>query len=511
MRLLFIFQTICLLYCLSSTAYAETTRLEKAQIAFDNGQFEQAIYRWQKAQAENKMSAKTIIDIKIKLASAYKKLGFYQNAFDLLQESLAATTENDQVQQALIWSAIGDLYLSGYQDKNYRKEKKTNLKITLNKKAKDCFNKAIEIAHKTTDKLLLAKVLNKQGNFLLIQGHSRQAIDNYKKSEQLAREVGDLSLVSKAFINMAHAMLVEDGIKEAVIQKFMKALNATQKLEASHDKSFGLMALSNMISKRAKKTKKFISKSAMRGFQHTALKSAQKSADKTQDIVAQSYAYGYMGKLYEDEKRYNEALQLTRKALFFAQLKALPELLYRWYWQEGRILKAQSQQDKAIKMYQFAIKSIRKGNIKDCKRSIIPRLLQTGYRDRSEEEFYDTVGKLYFELADLLIKNNTENTSQDEKLTKVLDVVEDFKIVEFQHYFRDDCIEEKKPINDKFINKFELLPKTAILYPILLPNRIELLLKLPKKWHESLKIRTVPGVSEQEVNQLASSFAKKTE
>ncbi|RKZ48061.1 MAG: hypothetical protein DRR16_22335 [Candidatus Parabeggiatoa sp. nov. 3] len=494
MRLLFISQTLCLFCYLLTTAlvYAETTVVDPAQTAFDKGQFEEAIFLWQKVFAEN--SQKTPLNIQIKLASAYQKLGFYQKAFNLLQASLtqAKTQKNNQAHQAIILSEIGVLYLSGYQDK---KSQDTILENEDNyEKVIHYFEKAIEIALQTNDKLVIAKVLNKQGNLLFIEGNYEDAIITYKESEQLAREAGDLSLVSKVLINMTNTMILEDEVKVTVVKQLRKALYATQKLKASHDKSFGLMALSNLISSEI--PDEFMSKSAKGWFQYTALKSAQKSAEITEDSRAKSYAYGYMGKLYEDEKRYKEALQLTRQAVFFALETALPELMYRWYWQWGRVLKAQGQKIRAIKMYQSAIDSIRATNIIDCNRSIIPRLLQTGYRNH-DDNFYKTLGKLYFELADLLIEEGD--------LQRALDTVEYFKIVEFQYYFKDDCIVEKKPIKH-----FKLPIDTAILYPILLPDRIELLLKLPrdyiKRFVVSLqydkKAETVDG----RVNDKASYF-----
>jgi hypothetical protein len=48
------------------------------------------------------------------------------------------------------------------------------------------------------------------------------------------------------------------------------------------------------------------------------------------DDRAASYAWGYLGGLYEDEQRFQEALQLTRRAREAAQRIHAPESLYRW-------------------------------------------------------------------------------------------------------------------------------------------------------------------------------------
>src|SRR4029434_2311145 len=74
-------------------------------------------------------------------------------------------------------------------------------------------------------------------------------------------------------------------------------------------------------------------------------------AETIGDHRAASYAWGYLGKLYEDEYRYSEALQLTRRAVFAAQQVNAPESLYRWQWQTGRLLKALGKIDDAISAY----------------------------------------------------------------------------------------------------------------------------------------------------------------
>ena len=60
---------------------------------------------------------------------------------------------------------------------------------------------------------------------------------------------------------------------------------------------------------------------------------AARIAQASGDIGTESYAWGYLGALYEQQRRYAEALDLTRRAVFAAQQRHLPESLYRWQWQ----------------------------------------------------------------------------------------------------------------------------------------------------------------------------------
>src|SRR5262249_16426422 len=106
-----------------------------------------------------------------------------------------------------------------------------------------------------------------------------------------------------------------------------------------------------------------------------------------------SYALGHLGALYEEEQRYNEALQLTRQALFAAQQVQAPESLYRWQWQTGRLLKTLGDLDGAIASYRRAV---------DTLQSI--RQEMTLGSGSSRNSFRERVGPVYFSLVDLLLQ-----------------------------------------------------------------------------------------------------------
>jgi tetratricopeptide (TPR) repeat protein len=71
---------------------------------------------------------------------------------------------------------------------------------------------------------------------------------------------------------------------------------------------------------------------------YASLNDAITVAENIHDQRTASYAYGYLGKLYEDERQYADALELSREAVFAAQQKNATEALYKWHWQCGRIL-----------------------------------------------------------------------------------------------------------------------------------------------------------------------------
>jgi len=90
--------------------------------------------------------------------------------------------------------------------------------------------------------------------------------------------------------------------------------------------------------------------------------------------------------------------------------------------------------------------------------------------------FREQISPVYFELADLLLQPASSNqlaSSHDKLLHQAIEAMESFKEAELQNYFQSDCIDLKTECADM---KRILDPKTAVLYPIMLPARLELLL-----------------------------------
>ena len=120
-----------------------------------------------------------------------------------------------------------------------------------------------------------------------------------------------------------------------------KAADQSQHLEPSHDTAYGLITIG--LTYRTLRSHLPDAQGALLQRAFNALNEAARVAETLNDQRAASYAWGYLGALYEDERRYQDALQLTRRAIFAAQQVNAPESLYRWQWQTGRLLKALGQ------------------------------------------------------------------------------------------------------------------------------------------------------------------------
>lgn len=216
---------------------------------------------------------------------------------------------------------------------------------------------------------------------------------------------------------------------------------------------------------------------------------AIEEAQKLKDLRAESYALGNLGKLYEATQQWSIAQQLTEQALLLAQTLNAPDIAYQWQWQLGRILKAIGEIKQATTAYEDAfhtLKSLR-SNLVTANQNI-------------EFSFRESVEPVYRELVGLLLQpqpNQKEVHHKDgiclqtkdkneecllpslvnqANLKQARQVIEALQLAELDNFFRSACLEGK-------IVPIEQIPQTtaAFIYPIILDDRVEVILSLPQK------------------------------
>ncbi|OKH30837.1 hypothetical protein NIES2119_30145 [[Phormidium ambiguum] IAM M-71] len=204
------------------------------------------------------------------------------------------------------------------------------------------------------------------------------------------------------------------------------------------------------------------------------------------DSRIESYALGQLGELYEITQQWSNAQILTEQALRLAQSIQAWDIAYRWQWQLGR-LKIKGQQDitNALKNYTAAFDTLQ--ILRKDLRVLAPDV-QFNFRDEIEP--------VYRELVDLLLQ--AAETDNQENLIKARNVIESLQLAELNNFFREYCL-TTKPQQIDLID-----PNAAVIYPVILPNRLEVIVSLPDK---SLLHHAI-NVSEEEVNETVVKFQK---
>ncbi|MBV6625891.1 MAG: CHAT domain-containing protein [Rivularia sp. (in: Bacteria)] len=165
-----------------------------------------------------------------------------------------------------------------------------------------------------------------------------------------------------------------------------------------------------------------------------------------------------LGNIYEQSQQWQEAEEITKQALQFAQQAKASDITYRSQWQLGRILKAQGKTERAIYTYQQAVSSIK--SLRADLASASPDV---------QFSFRDEVEPIHRQLVSLLIKSN-----QKDNLRKARDIIEALQLVELDNFFREPCLKADPTQIDRVDET------AAVIYPIILENELAIIASLPK-------------------------------
>jgi CHAT domain-containing protein len=445
----------------STAASTPEQYMNQGMQAFQHGDFGQAVFNWQEAarQYEKAKQPKAQGVALTHLSQAYQALGHYRQAVASLQAvRVLAEQSADPRQVATALGNLGNVYIA----------------TGPAERAEQYLQQALHLAKELGDTALAASVLNNLGNLFTSQNKPADAFAAYKESGQSAQQAGQQALAVRARINAAMAAIHVGQYQDA--EALLDAsLEQIRSLDPSHNKAYELskigLAYEDLRPHLSQVNDTFLLRAA------DAFNAAASVAQTIGDPRATSYAWGYLGHLYEVEHRYQEALQLTRRAVAAAQHVQAPESLYRWQWQTGRLLKAQGHMDAALAAYRRAIATLQS----------IRQELSHSY-GKPPASFRESTGRLYFEHVDLLLQQAAslpERRQYEPYLREARETIELFKTAELRDYFQDDCVDAAQ-VGTTPLDRFS--QEAVIVYPILLPDRTELLVSLP----EGLKRFTVP-------------------
>ena len=215
------------------------------------------------------------------------------------------------------------------------------------------------------------------------------------------------------------------------------------------------------------------------------LETALSQARTIEDGLAQSYVLGYLGRDYAQRGKTDRAIALTNQALILASTlvdRDAREVGYLWQSQLGQLLEQQGKIDEAIVAYTLAYNTL------DSLRSDLnanDRVVQFNFRQE--------VKPVYLKLADLLLQQQSSvptatatdiNGTKTNNLELARQVIESLQKAELDNFFRDPC----SPVTDAKVTIDQLDPQAAVIYPIVLGDRLEIILTVA----QTLQRFTIP-------------------
>ncbi len=427
--------------------------VDQGQRAFQRGSFGEAAAYWEKALESFRDHGNTNEEIQtsIALASAYQYAGQQRRAVQLLEKTLAlAQKSSDTSRVMMVKSKLGAALIM----------------IRETERAGSLLREALAQAKAAGDSKLTAAILNDLGNLSMTQQAYDEALAAYDESLLLARKSSNSFLTAQALCNAA-STAARAGKGERAEELNSLSLQEIASLESSHTKAFFLLTAGQTDLEIRFGDAEAAKRIRLRA--HQSFEQALQLAERENDRPIQTYALGFLGRMYELDRQPEAALKLTRRAAFLAQEAQMPEALYRWEGQTARLLKDQGLADSAILAYRRAIQTLQS----------IRNDVSTGFGNAvGYRSFREVEGPLYLELADLLLeksKATPHSAAEQALLLEARDTMEQLKTVELQSYFCDDCVDAQR----SKIRAVEAVDKqTAVIYLISLPTRTEVLIGL---------------------------------
>lgn len=521
--------TVCLLLAKPSLARqtAPTDFLVTGRQAYEAGQLHQASHQWQQAvqhYTQQQQPLETALSLSY-LALSHQELGQWQKAQQTIHQSLELLQQHSTDPQTIpilaqVLNTQGSIELSlghpeealsiwqqatGYYQQlddpigqlgSQLNQAQALQTLGFYRRAKTLLDQLIHTVNTQPESLLKAKTLRSLGTLLQITGHLEQSQALLEQSLTITQKLRQSIETDKTLLALANNLRATHASGQALHiygELVSRAKTPTQRIEAQLNQLSLLIELQRWSSAHAllpdlseqlatlpasrtaiysrvnfaESVIKFnqgrpaeISEFPIHSLATLLAKGAQQ-AEALRDNRAASLVLGQLGQLYVTTQQWDDARAVTQKAIRLADHSHAKDISYRWQWQLGKIYQQQKQPQRAISTYTTAINTLA---------SVRADLLATN----SELQFSikEKVEPLYRELVSLLLEPN----SVDQKaLKQSLNLIEDLQLVELENYFRSACIDTQS----KQIDQID--PQAAIIYPIILPDRLEVVLALPNQ------------------------------
>jgi CHAT domain-containing protein/tetratricopeptide (TPR) repeat protein len=370
--------------------------------------------------------------------------GHYLNALQQLKSAQPLANTDDQRTQIL-----GLVGLTRYRMHHYQ-QAETLLQQAVNTKLGEPLNRA---------RWFCALAALKAD-----QNQPEQARQLYSEALKLAADNSEL-MVS---IQLGRAQLLSGPAHLAELQRIYPLITTITTPEARIPQLINL-AVQAHKSKASRPTDKLAPESnTQKQSRAGRLKLAYESLQQAKNLATEEQprlwaeVLAELAQLYEDEQRTDEALYLNSQAIKAEKQVQADDLLLDLQWRQGRLFKSKNQLPEAMAAYEQAVAHI------EAIRQDIP----VEYHD-GRSSFRETLEPVYLGLAELLLTEANKQTGAHKMqlLRRARDTVELIKQSELADFLGGRCAISTA----SSAHLEDIASGTAVLYPIILPERLELL------------------------------------
>ena len=458
-------------------------------LEFTLGQTEAAVTTWEQAADAYRQAGERAGEYRamINQARALQGLGLYRRSLtrlEQLQTRLAQDTDSETKVTALL--ALGNaLRLVGNLERS-----ETVLRDSL------------QTAQRLRSPTAISESAIALGNTMRAREDGEAALTLYQQAAATA-ESADIQVQARLnalSLLIENPLILSSSASKPLIESWIPQIQA--QIEAGAPSRMGVYARIKFAQSLIQWHEGKSSLSSVLPEAAKLLGTAVQQAKSIGDRRAESYALGNLGELYERDGQWQQAQILTQQALYLAEFINAVDISYRWQWQLGRVLLAQGDRPGAVIAYSQAVNSLESLRLD----------LVTTNRE-VQFSFRDSVEPVYRELVALLLdvpssSRNPKSSSgvSQENLQKALQAIESLKLAELDNFFRDACVDS----NAVKLDQQQVDLTAAIVYPIVLDDRVEVIVSLPNQPLQHYSTALPKEEIEQTLINLRSSLVTRT-
>lgn len=489
---------------------------------YENGEFNQAIAVWQSALQEfvnqdDRLHQAIVLN---NLAIAYKELGQWQQAEDSIQKSqenltsesnsalklsIQAQSLNNQgilelaqgnpLQALKSWQSATQIYAQIGDESGVRRslinQGKALQYLGLNLQAEKLLQQVNENLEAESDPRIKVIGWQNYGDVLRLVGKLDQSEKILQKSLKIAQDNLSLRYINGIKLSLGNLYFTQNELRKAFdyyqeattanantflelkvqtdlnklkvliqekrlfsLKNLLPELNTQiSNLPPSHTSIYAQINFANSLNSISKITADYDFFDAIKILEN-ALKQAREMGDKR----AEAYILTYLGNQYEQQTKLAEAEKFTKSALIIIGQIQAEDIAYLAQWQLARILKLNNDKEGAIIAYNLAFNTLQ--NLRNDLVTV---------NQEVQFSFRESVEPIYRELVALLLDGDVSQTN----LTQARQIMESLQLAELDNFFQDTC-STTKPVQIDQIDS-----TTAVIYPIILPDRLDVIVSLP--------------------------------
>jgi CHAT domain-containing protein len=416
----------------------------QGEVQLELGQTESALKTWQRAETlyTEIGDRNGITQSRINQAQALQVLGFYRRALTTLTElSHMLQSQPDSLTKAVELRSLGDaLQLVGELEQSHQ-----------------VLQKSLNIAQQLQSPLEVGATLLSLGNTARVKQDTQAAIAFY---QQAAETTPSPLTKVQAQINQFDLLLATQQQSAAQVLA-SQILTELTTLPPSQVTVYAQIHFARSLIELG--NRRILAPDTVARLLATTVQQSRNLGDKR----AESYSLGTLGRMYEQTEQWSNARNLTQQALLLSQTMNAPDIAYGWHWQLGRLLKRQGDIAGAIAAYDAAVQELQslRNDLVAVNRDI-------------QFSFRDSVEPVYRESVELLLQSQAI-TPSEQTLDKVRQRIEALQLAELDNFFREACINATTVPLDKVVDQDN--PTTAVIYPIILPNQLQVIVKIPQQ------------------------------